>query len=275
MGNELKNIGGRAKVFKKLVTTTALVTLLALGGCEGKTDFTTEQRIDRAVEFKIAGNLGAAVIELKNVLRQSPDNTTARYLLGELYVAVGDGKSAEKELDYARTNGVEDSKILPLLAEAWLLQREFEKVQENVVVDAELPLSVQLTLKALKGEAALGVGDVITAENLYQEVLAQAPRSVHALVGMGYVNLRRQHIDEAKSYLARASEGFESHEKVLKLRGELNRELGNLDEAEAAFQALVDKRPGSLFYRSYLAWVQSQNKKYDLAEKHIDMVLSV
>ena len=73
-----------------------------------------------------ADTVRAAVIELKNALQRDPDNAEARLLLGEVYVLVGDGAAAEKELGVAERLGIEKAKFVVALGRALLLQGRFE-----------------------------------------------------------------------------------------------------------------------------------------------------
>ncbi|MEJ2327729.1 MAG: tetratricopeptide repeat protein, partial [Chromatiaceae bacterium] len=47
-----------------------------------------------ARSYLASGDKKAAVIELKNALQQDPGNATARLLLGETYLRLGEGASA-------------------------------------------------------------------------------------------------------------------------------------------------------------------------------------
>src|SRR3546814_3715040 len=58
---------------------------------------------EAAAKLVEQGDLRAAVIELKNALQRDPANAVARLLLGEVYLRLGDGAAAEKEIDRTST----------------------------------------------------------------------------------------------------------------------------------------------------------------------------
>ena len=97
-----------------------------LYGCS--TDVTDDQYLANAQEYINAGKMGAASIELKNLLRNNPANPQGRLLMGRLQFETGNMAAAEKELSKARELGVEDELILPLLAQAFLLRSEERRV---------------------------------------------------------------------------------------------------------------------------------------------------
>ena len=71
------------------------------------------QRIDE-------GKLNDAVIDLKTVIAEQPDNRRARAMLGNLYLEGGNPKGALKELRRARELGVSDPQVSRGIARALL-----------------------------------------------------------------------------------------------------------------------------------------------------------
>lgn len=62
---------------------------------------------EQALAYQTEGNLSAAAIEFKNALKKGREDPQTRLLLGHLYLELGDGAAAEKELEQAR--GLEDN----------------------------------------------------------------------------------------------------------------------------------------------------------------------
>jgi Tfp pilus assembly protein PilF len=103
-------------------------------GCDD-TSLTVAERLQRADEYRSSGDLTAAIIEIKNALQKNPESAAARFLLGEIYVDIGDGASAEKELVVARDLGIDRESVLKPLGRAWLLQQKFIEVLEQILFD--------------------------------------------------------------------------------------------------------------------------------------------
>jgi cytochrome c-type biogenesis protein CcmH/NrfG len=60
----------------------------------------------RAAKERGSGDLRAAMLDLKNVLRKNPANGAARLALGEVALQSGDVDAAILELEVARKGGV-------------------------------------------------------------------------------------------------------------------------------------------------------------------------
>ncbi len=66
------------------------------------------------------GNIGLALIQLKNAVRAAPQDGNVRAQLGVVLLRTGDAASAERELRQARTDHGPDNIILPALFQAML-----------------------------------------------------------------------------------------------------------------------------------------------------------
>ena len=59
------------------------------------------EHLQKAKDYRDAGKLKSAVIELKNALQKNPDSPEARLLLGEVYVGLGQEAAAEQAFQTA------------------------------------------------------------------------------------------------------------------------------------------------------------------------------
>ena len=83
-----------------------------------------ESLYEDALERFDKGEYDAAVIQLKNVLSDDPNNLSARILIGRAYLLMGAAASAEKELRRARDNGADDALTIVPLARAYAIPEE-------------------------------------------------------------------------------------------------------------------------------------------------------
>ena len=111
---------------------TILITSLGAILMVGSHAMADDRFVRDARQYLEKGELNAAVIQLKNALQRDPNNAQARLLLGKSHLDMGDGASAEKELERARELGVEADVVLPLLGKAWLLMNRPERVLETI-----------------------------------------------------------------------------------------------------------------------------------------------
>ena len=111
----------------------ASLLLSQAAGC-GRTQ-SDEQLLSAARQHVARGETKSAVIQLKNLLQQTPANGPARLMLGQLYLDTGDTLSAEKELRRALELGTNPGDVTPLLGRTLLLQGKYDKILDEIKAD--------------------------------------------------------------------------------------------------------------------------------------------
>lgn len=243
----------------------ALCVALLITGCSGEKP---EVLYAKAQKHVAAGESKAAVIELKNVLQQTPDHRDARLLLGRLYVEAGDGAGAEKELRRALQLGASHDEVLPLLGRALLLQREYRKVLEEIPAQPAGPQAA--LLYALRGEAHAGLKALDEARKAFEQARALAPGLPEANRGLAAMLLAEGRQDEALQLADEsvAKTGKEADPWMLK--GDLLRAQGKAKEAAAAYGEALKRNPRHLGAHLSLALIHMGDKDFASAQRHID-----
>jgi len=88
----------RTYIWRPLAFAAAILVLACLGA--NAKDSSTSMK--DAEQYVAKGDLKAAEIELRNAIRQSPDNPVIRARLAQVYLDLGDATSAEREARAAR-----------------------------------------------------------------------------------------------------------------------------------------------------------------------------
>jgi Tfp pilus assembly protein PilF len=88
-----------------LAVALAFAASSMLSGCDRGSRLTEQEHIQRAKDYEDKGNLRVGIIELKNAIQKNPESQQARLMLGQLYLKVGMGAEAEKELRQAEKLG--------------------------------------------------------------------------------------------------------------------------------------------------------------------------
>jgi len=78
--------------------------------------------IEDAEQFLKNGDLKSAVIQLRNAVREAPDDSKIRAQLADAYLRTGDVAGAEREARAARDRKGDEADYLPVLAEVLLRQ---------------------------------------------------------------------------------------------------------------------------------------------------------
>jgi putative PEP-CTERM system TPR-repeat lipoprotein len=205
----------------------------------------SEEYFRDAMKYLKDGDANAAVIQLKNALQKDGNHVGARKLLGEIYLRVGNGPAAEKELKAARSRGVDNKEIQILIARAYVLQGKFESVLkelEDDVADAALRADVL----HVRGRAFLGLGMQEDALASFGEAEKLQPTDIRPMVGLAKVLISMGKLKEAeqKADAALAVDG--SSVEALVLKGELSRLKQDLPGALAAFDKAIEANRTSI-----------------------------
>ncbi|MFQ5957732.1 MAG: XrtA/PEP-CTERM system TPR-repeat protein PrsT [Alphaproteobacteria bacterium] len=223
-----------------LVMTVTVASAFAATNRERSNEYYEDARA-----YLERGDLNGAVIQLKNALQNDPDNLAARYLLGEIYVRVGDGASAEKELLKARDRGLDEARVIIPLGRAYLLQGKYEAVLDEIRSgdrEGEIEAAVLLT----RGQAYLGLDRIDEAETALQEAARMRPDDPRAKLALARVFVTQGNIAAAEEQADRALALAPRSADAWVLKGELTRLNRDLDAAVAYFDKAIDIDPGSL-----------------------------
>ena len=138
------------------ITVRRLGAALALlAGLSSISSWASEST-DKARAYLDKGDLRSATIELKNALQKNPNDATTRLLLGRLYLRVGNGAAAEKEIRTAIDLGADAALWRLDFVEALIAQAKFDEALQRLDAATDLPDEEQVRALILRGDAALG-----------------------------------------------------------------------------------------------------------------------
>jgi cytochrome c-type biogenesis protein CcmH/NrfG len=193
-----------------------------------------EAYVDDAKKYLKKGDMNAAVIQLKNALQKDPNNVTARKMLGEIYLKVGNGPAAAKELDAAIRRGAKDKETQVLLARAYLMQNRFADVLKAAADDVSDP-DIRLSVLLVRARAHLGLRQFDDSEKAFAEAEKLKPDDVRPKEGLARVLVSKGKLKEAEAKIDAALEAKGDSADALVLKGELRRLNRDLEGAVAAF----------------------------------------
>ena len=252
----------------------AVVLAMAIGSLLAACDKVSPDELLQRAEQSIASKqYHAAAIDLRAALQQDPQSARARWLLGELYLTMEDGLSAEKELRRASELGVQDDSVLPLLARALLLQGRTEEVlaMPSLGVSAgaagELASSRALAFLA-KGELASARREIDLATELDQSSPNVRYALAKVLVAEGLP-------DQALTALDSLQKLYPDYLLAWVLRGDIFKERGEFSQAEEAYTKAVEydlPRPRDRVKRAFARLAQG---KVDAAEADAALLLKM
>jgi len=190
------------------------------------------------------GDTAAAIIALKNAVRDDPANSDARHDLAVLYLTQGNAEGALAELESARTRGYDSAKIMPRLAEAYIALGRHKDVL-NKVSTSGLTDTAKAEVLAAQARANLALDDKQAARSAAAEALAIAPDLAAALMASALINMADGKFVEAEAALEKARLAGDRPEYLM-LKAEVRQKQRDFDGAVKYLDAAVTAFPESV-----------------------------
>jgi putative PEP-CTERM system TPR-repeat lipoprotein len=252
----------------KLAVLTSLL-LLNLTACSPKS--TNEVLLD-AEQLKQEGKYQEASIALKNIIKDEPNNLTARESLGLVYLEQGLYSAARKELVRAGTslspNGVVS------LAETYLWLESFDELQKLSIPNTDENTESSLELAIYKAIATYNSGGKFRSAASFSRLTESDSLKVSQLA-KAYLAIQNNRIGDAIDYTNKSVETQPDFIAALQLKAILEAVEGKWSLAIQTLEGLLEKRAHDYKIKLKLADALVNNKEYDKAEPFVNQLLSL
>ena len=195
-----------------------------------------------AERYIATGDLKAAEIELKNAVRQSPQDPVIRTRLAEVYLQLGNAAAAESEARAAHERGGDEKDYLPILADALISQYKFADVLDSIHPGDRDP-ALESKIRAALGTAAAGLRDQDKAAAMLRDAVRLDPSAVKPKIQLAHL-LNAKNPNEADKLIDEAIAGEPRSAEALQVKGEMLRARGDLDGAAHLFDQALQINPG-------------------------------
>lgn len=256
------------------IISICILPVLVLNGCDIGNSLSDEEHISRAREYQNQGNLSSAVIELKNALKQAPGKPEARWMLGKIYLDMGAGAAAEKELNKALELGIAEQAVTIPMMRALLLQGKIDEVLNTSPEIDGLPADEQAEIWSLYGHANFASGSLEQAEKAYEIALDTNLDDPGAGLGKAQLAIANNKLDEARDWLNKVLESSPDYAAAWSLLGDLERSQEKLQAAEDAYGKAIASTHDSNKYLLKRALVRIDRNEFDGAKADIDSIRS-
>lgn len=258
---------------KKLVLLVVVLLVLAGGGTAAWYKFGRKpDPFSAAKALMEKGDLKAAQIELRNTLRDDPNNAEAHFRLAVLQARMGDPVAAEKEFKLARDNGFDPRAVTSLLAQTYMAQGKFKELLRDFTTD-KLPAEQAAPILVLRGLAQLQLNDLDGALATFGEAETAAPLSPDPVLSSARVLIAKRDypaaeakVDKALSMNAKSADALVLKGQLLNLNGDRQKALTTLDSA-------LDLAPNTLSARLERANILIATNNDAKAKEDVDFVL--
>ncbi len=238
----------------------------------GKTQYTENEHLQRAIKYSNNGETKAAIIEYKNALQLNQKNASTRLSLGKLYLETEDGSSAENEFKKAQKYGINLNQYTNMLASALLLQTKFKDIIKLKEPVTDSP-SDKADFHLIKAEAYLGINKPDQARSELNRAEKIDPGNIGLLITKSKLAIYYSKYDLAKNYLSQAPQDNISAlfltGKILSFQKKYDKSITYFKKALALSGKNIITR-NSIESHLALSYIYIGKKDYANAIKHIE-----
>ena len=218
------------------------------------------------------GDLKSAQIDLRNAVRNDPQNAEAHYWLGKVAIELGDPVAAEREATAASDRGFDPHQAIPLLAQALLAQNKNQDLLEKLKpAGKDGPLDAAILVA--RGYAQINLRLPEDAQKSFADAEAAAPNAVEPLLADARLAVSRSDFAGAQEKIDRAINAQPKSAEALLAKSQLLRLKGDATGAMAVLDALVADQPSITQARLDRADLALAMGKSDVARADVDLVL--
>jgi putative PEP-CTERM system TPR-repeat lipoprotein len=218
------------------------------------------------------GDLKSAQIDLRNAVRNDPQNAEAHYWLGRVAFELGDPVASEREASAARERGFDPHQTVPLLSQALLAQNKFDDLLEKLKPDGKDPL-LDASILVARGYAQVGLKHPEDAQKSFAQAEQVAPNAVEPLLADARLSVARADLAGAQQKIDQAIAAQPKSSEALLAKGQLLRLKNDVPGAIAVLDELIIDQPSVMQARLDRASLELSAGKNDAAKGDIDAVL--
>lgn len=222
----------------------------------------------RAEQQLAAGELSAAAIDLKNVVRLRPQDRGAREMLATVYLEGGNPASALKEFAKARELGATTEAVNLGYTRALLLSGKFDEAATEIAING----SNTHDWGVLRGLLDLAQQRVADAKQAFVAILEADPEHNEARRGLMQAELAAGNSAGARSEIETLLSASPQDAGLWLIRGDLDRFEGEMEAAESAFARAIELAPKNPLAHIGMAGTLIELGRYDEASNQLDLV---
>jgi putative PEP-CTERM system TPR-repeat lipoprotein len=218
------------------------------------------------------GDLKSAQIDLRNAVRNDPQNAEAHYWLGRVAFELGDPLASEREAIAARDRGFDPRQAVPMLTQALLAQNKFDEVLEKLKPDGKDP-QLDASILVARGYAQVGLKHPEDAQRSFAEAEQLAPNAVEPLLADARLSVARADLAGAGQKIDQAIAAQPKSAEALLLKAQLLRLRNDVPGAIAVLDGLIIDQPSVMQARLDRAGLELAAGNNEAAKRDIDTVL--
>jgi putative PEP-CTERM system TPR-repeat lipoprotein len=227
--------------------------------------------IKDAEQYVAKGNLKAAEIELRNAIREAPEDAVLHARLADIYLQLADPAAAEREARAALEHNGDEADYITVLIDALLRQDKFADLLDLVKPGDRTP-ALESKVKTALGTAEAGLRDRDQAEKLLREAVKLDPSAVRPKIQLARL-LTGTKPEEADNFIDEVIAANPRSAEALQVKGEMLRSRGDQDGAIRLFDEALKIDPKNTLAHLSRANINIALGKYKVADEDLDPIL--
>jgi putative PEP-CTERM system TPR-repeat lipoprotein len=227
--------------------------------------------VKEAEQYVAKGNLKAAEIELRNAIREAPQDPVLHARLADIYLQLADPAAAEREARAALERKGDEADYISALMDALLRQEKFADLLDLVKPGDRTP-ALESKVRTALGTAEAGLRDRDKAEDLLREAVKLDPTAVRPKIQLARL-LTGTKPEEAGKIIDEAIAANPRSAEALQVKGEMLRTRGDEDGAVRLFDEALKIDPKNMLAHLSRANVNIALGKYKVADEDLDPIL--
>jgi len=227
-----------------------------------------------AEEYVKKGDVKEAIIQFKNAAVSDPKNPEIRLALGDLYLKVGNGPSAEKEYLRAIDLGTDKANVNIRLSKAYLLQRQFQSVLDIIRIEA-VDEKEKGEANLIIGNAYQGLNDLDKALYYYEQGEAVKGRNDELGIAIAQIYYFQKDVEKGEKKVDEILALNAKNVKGLILKGELVNLKSGPEKSLSFFEQALEYDPKNLPALFKAAAVLFDLQRTDEALEKLDTIYSI
>jgi len=195
-----------------------------------------------AKNYLAKGQLKAAEIQLKNALRDNPNDLDARITLGIVSMREGDAGGAEHSFKIALQQSGSQAQVLPMLGQSYLMQGKTRELLDEIKPDGLTP-DAAAQIADLRARAYMSEKDPDDARKEAEKALSLQPEMPDALITLAFLSRQRGDVAGAESLVDRALKAKPDDALALDVKGQLRATQNDPTAALDIFKKALAARP--------------------------------
>ena len=257
---------------KFVKASLCLSIALAITACGQQVS--VESHLENAKNNLSQNKVNESIIDLKNAIRTDNKNPEARFLLGQIYLNLGDGAAAVKELERANEYSYTPNQVIPLLARAYVLTDSDMDVLALNEKSTTLDNQAQSRYLAYKTLAALRSNSPEQAKESVALSQTLGQEGIYSILASAYLALSESQYDAAKQLISKILTLDTQQVDALMLQGQVAMVTKEYQQAAVSFKSYLNLQPRSGIVQLLLADALLKSGQDDEAEKYADNILA-